>query len=284
MANEHLNFDCKPSGEAAKILCRTTGVAKTNIDFVKLLVLGILAGSYIGFGCAISTLVVCDLAKFAGYGFARFMAGATFSFGLILVVVAGAELFTGNHLMLMTVYDKKAEIKKVLWKWVIVYLANFIGAVMLAYIMYKAENWKVENFSTGLQALKIAHTKAGLTFGVAFFRGVLCNWLVCLGVYMATCSRSVIDKIFACFFPIMVFIALGFEHSIANMYYIPLGMLLRNSADLVTAATVAGIDVTNITWINFIKNLIPVSLGNIVGGGLFVGTAYWIAHLRTDKE
>ncbi|MFC1566750.1 formate/nitrite transporter family protein [bacterium] len=275
MFNE--SIESKPPAVIADTLARKVSVKKANMSLLHLMILGIFAGVYIGFGAGIATLVSSDLSKFVGVGLAKVITGSVFSVGLMLVVIAGAELFTGNNLMFMAALDKKATYKQVLHKWGIVYLANFIGSVLLAYFMYKTELWKGKNFLTGVQALKIANAKVNLTFGSAFFRAVLCNWLVCLAVWMSISSRNVIGKIFAIYFPIMTFVALGFEHCIANMYFIPYGIFLKCTG----AAAASGLNLANLTWGGFIvNNLIPVTLGNVIGGVVPVAFLYWLVYVK----
>ncbi|MFH1613287.1 MAG: formate/nitrite transporter family protein [bacterium] len=276
-----VNVDCRTGAIVAETLTRTVGIQKAMMIDAKIIILGILAGAYIGFGGCISTLGGHDVAKYLGLGLARFITGALFSVGLMLVVICGAELFTGNTLMLMSVADKKLRFEKMLYKWMIVYIANFIGAMLLAALYYKTNLWKMGDMAVGLSAVKIANTKVGLTFTECLTRGILCNWLVCLAIWMALASRQVIGKIFAIFFPIMTFAALGFEHSIANMYFIPLGIFLKGSA-LVTD----GLDLVKLTWKGFfVNNLIPVTIGNIIGGAIFVGLFYWTTYVKdTEKK
>ncbi|MBN1150987.1 formate/nitrite transporter family protein [candidate division WOR-3 bacterium] len=277
---EVINVGCKTPANVAETLSRTTCVQKTAASNWKLIILGIFAGVYIGFGASIATLVASDSAKFFGVGMGKFFTGAVFSVGLMLVVIAGAELFTGNNLMLMSALDKKVSIFKVLFKWLVVYLANFIGSVLLAYLIYLSGLWKGGEFLTGITAIKIASAKVSLPWVEAFVRGILCNILVCLAVWMALAATNVIGKIFAIFFPIMTFVAMGFEHSIANMYFIPLGLFLKGTA----AAGASGLDLSTLTWASFfIKNLIPVTLGNIVGGAGFVGALYWMVYVKDNK-
>jgi formate/nitrite transporter len=248
---------------------------------LKKLILGFLAGVYIAFGGCLATLICHDLAKYVGLGFAKFITGGVFSVGLMLVVIAGAELFTGNNLMLMSVLDKKAPLRKMLYKWGLVYVANFAGAVFLAFLYFHTNLWKTGNMAVGIKALGIANAKVNLAFGEAFARGILCNWLVCLAVWMAIASREVSGKIFAIFFPIMAFVALGFEHCVANMYFVPLGMMLKKTG----IALNAGLDLTNLTWANFFsKNLLPVTLGNLIGGAFFVGFLYWMVYVKPNKN
>lgn len=272
-----VNVDCRTPATIAANLSKSICVKKVNESILKLIILGILAGVYIGFGGCLATLIGHDAAKYLGLGLARFISGAVFSVGLMLVVIAGAELFTGNNLMLMSVLDKRASLWKMIYKWVIVFLANFIGSVFLAYLYYKTDLWKMGDMAVGLNALKIANMKVGLTFMEAFTRGILCNWLVCLAVWMAFASREVVGKIFAIFFPIMTFVALGFEHSIANMYFVPFGIFLKGSNLFIDPA----LNLSGLTWnAFFINNLVPVTIGNIIGGAIFVGLLYWMVYVR----
>ncbi|MFH1678917.1 MAG: formate/nitrite transporter family protein [Candidatus Omnitrophota bacterium] len=275
------NVDCHSPSTIAGCLSRSICVKKVNTSIFRKMILGILAGVYIGFGAALATLVGHDLAQYVGLGLTNFITGAVFSVGLMLVVIAGAELFTGNNLMLMSVLDKKATLRKMLGKWFVVYVANFIGAIFLVYLYYNTNLWKTGNSAVGLAALKIANAKVNLTFAEAFTRGILCNWLVCLAVWMAIASRDVTGKIFAIFFPIMAFVALGFEHSVANMYFIPMGILLKGAG----IAAAGGINLVTLTWSNFfIKNLLPVTIGNVIGGAFFVGCLYWLVYIKPEKS
>ncbi len=283
-----MEFDCKSPATVAQDLTETICVAKTQASALKLLILGILAGVYIGFGCELSTLVGHDAAKFVGVGLASFIKGAAFSVGLMLVVIAGAELFTGNNLIVLSVLDRKAPLRGLLYNWSLVYFANFLGSLLLAYIVLGSGLMAGKNVVVGASALTIAANKASLAFGPAFFRGILCNWLVCLAVWMALASRNVIGKIFACFFPIMAFVASGFEHSIANMYFIPMGLLLKKVPEVVNAALAGGLSsgaLDNLNLYGFlVRNEIPVTLGNIVGGAFLVATLYWAAYQRKSSR
>jgi len=275
-----VSVDCRTPATIADSLSRSICVQKINASILKKIILGILAGVYIGFGASLATLIGYDLAKYVGLGLAKLITGSVFSVGLMLVVIAGAELFTGNNLMLMSVLDKKASFRKMLFKWGIVYVANFVGAILIAYLYYKTNLWKTGNMGVGLAAVKIANAKVNLTFVEALTRGILCNWLVCLAVWMAIASREVAGKIFAIFFPIMAFVALGFEHSIANMYFIPMGMFLKGAG-----ITVAALDLTNLTWSNFVaRNLFPVTIGNVIGGAFFVGFLYWRVYVKPERS
>ncbi|RLE06560.1 formate/nitrite transporter family protein [Candidatus Aerophobetes bacterium] len=276
--------DAKTPAMVAKSLSEEIGVKKATGSWWRIFILGMLAGAFIGFGAELSTMVTCDLAKYTGVGFAKFMAGSVFSVGLILVVIAGAELFTGNNLMIMSSLSKKISWGRLLGRWGWVYLANFVGSMVLVWVMYGSGLWKVGNFAVGAKALSIANAKVNLSWVEAFCRGIGCNWLVCLAVWMALSSRNVIGKIFAIYFPIMAFVASGFEHSIANMYFIPLGIYLKGQSAVVTAANLTG-KLNNLTWRGFwISNEIPVTLGNIVGGAFFVGFIYWLTYYYRSKK
>lgn len=259
--------------------CCNAGCAKAKLSIGKMLVLGILAGAYIGFGANLAVLIGHDVPKYLGNGLGQVIFGAVFSVGLMLVVIGGAELFTGNNLFLMvSALDGKISWGDLLRNWTVVWIANFIGSLLLVVLIYNGGTWAMFKFGVGAKALAIANGKLSLTWSQAFFRAILCNWLVCLAVWLALGSKDVIGKIFAIFFPIMAFVASGFEHSVANMFFIPLGILMAQIPDVVTAAQIA--DVSKITWPMFINaNLIPVTLGNIVGGGIFVGAFYWYAYL-----
>jgi formate/nitrite transporter len=274
-----INIGCKTPANVANTLSQTLCVSKTNATVWKLLILGILAGVYIGFGAALATLVSSDAAKYLGLGLGKMMTGAVFSVGLMLVVIAGAELFTGNNLMLMSALDGRVPFSRVVWKWIVVYVANFLGSVLLAWILFNSGLWKGGNFATGVQAIKIANAKVSLSWSESFFRGIACNWLVCLAVWMALASQSIIGRIWAIFFPIMTFVALGFEHCIANMYFIPMGIMLKGTE----AASVLGKDLSNLNWGGFFNNIIPVTAGNIVGGAIFVGLLYWLVYVKPAK-
>lgn len=249
------------------------GVAKARLPLLSMVMLGILAGAYIGLGALYFTLVKSE----SGFGFAtgQVLGGVSFSLGLLLVVVAGAELFTGNNLLAMAWADKKITTAELLNNWVVVCAANFIGATGLAVLVFLSGHTELNQGAIAEQYLKIAEAKCSLPFWTAFFRGVLCNVLVCMAVWMALAGRSVIDKAVAIVFPISAFVAAGFEHSIANMYFIPLAMLIKALGD--TGATTVA---ESVTWLGFIGNLIPVILGNLVGGSVLVGFVYHIIYLR----
>jgi formate transporter len=265
----------------AETVAQTVGVAKATSPWLTVFVLGILGGAYVGFGGFLSTTVTFDMAAKFGTGFTKLMGGAVFSVGLMLVVIAGAELFTGNTLMVSSVMSREISFGMMVKRWALVFNANFIGALLVSLIFFYSGLWKTADGALGVAAVKVAYTKVHLTFTEALWRGIGCNWLVCLAVWMALAARQTIGKIFAIFFPVMCFVALGFEHCIANMYFIPTGILFVHWASIPVST---GIDISALNWVNlFWKNLLPVTLGNIIGGVVFVGMSYWGAYIRPSK-
>ncbi|MFH1829188.1 MAG: formate/nitrite transporter family protein [Pseudomonadota bacterium] len=251
---------------------------KVDLAWLPMFFLGILAGAYIAFGAELATLVSTGISDKVGFGLTKFMAGGVFSVGLMLVVIGGAELFTGNNLIFTGVLVGEVSFAKMLRNWIIVYIGNLAGSLLMVWIM---SNSGLVNGEVGITALKIATIKVNLPFGEAFFRAIGCNWLVCLAVWLAFAAKDVVGKIFAIFFPIMAFVASGFEHCIANMYFIPAGMVLKANEAVVTASGLAADQIANLTYKGFfITNLVPVTLGNIVGGALFVGGIYTLAYLK----
>jgi formate transporter len=214
------------------------------------------------------------------------MAGAIFGTGLMLVVVAGGELFTGNAMMIAGVLDKKISVGPMLKNWFFVYLGNLVGSLLIAYMMTQSGLFSSGAHGLGGITIKIAAYKVGLSFMQAFYLGIMCNWLVCLAVWMATGAKDIVGKLMAIFFPIWLFITSGFEHSVANMYYISAGIMAKGTRDWVDAAMALGVTpekLANLNWGSFFaKNLLPVTLGNIVGGGIFVGVVYWYVYIKKE--
>lgn len=278
MMRRKADYDlCLKPANVAKSLSESICVEKVHSSTVNLLILGFFAGAFIAFGGELSTMVSVGTAN-VSIGISRFLAGSVFSVGLMLVVIAGAELFTGNNLVIISALDRRIRGTEVLRNWVIVYAANFFGALFVAVLMYSSGLWKTGGNEWGVTAATIAVSKVNLSFAEAFFRGIGCNWLVCLAVWMAIASRDVVGKIFAIYFPIMAFVASGFEHVIANMYFIPMGLFLKGTG------VSALVNMENLTWGSMVlKNFIPVTLGNIIGGAFFVGVLYWVAYLRTGE-
>ncbi|MDF1787644.1 MAG: formate/nitrite transporter family protein [Verrucomicrobiales bacterium] len=252
---------------------RSVGVTKARLPLLSLIALGVLAGGFIGLGANFYNVVTSDPSL--GYATARLLGGLVFSLGLILVVVAGAELFTGNNLMVMAWVSREITLSQMLRNLGVVYLANFIGAAGLATLVVLSGQWQGNSGSDGNRALVIAEAKVSLPFMEAFFRGVLCNILVCLAVWLAMAARHVSGKILAIIFPISAFVAAGFEHCVANMYFIPLGLLLDAWTPLQTSGT--------LSWQGLIHNLVPVTLGNLVGGAGMVGLVYYVIYVRGER-
>jgi len=277
-----MEFECRTPATIADTLTRTVCRQKTMESILRLAILGFFAGVYIGFGAQLAIMVTHDLAAFVGVGISKLIGGAVFSVGLMLVVVAGAELFTGNNLIVLSVLDRQVTVRKLLRNWTIVYSANLVGSLLLVLLMYWSGLWKTDGGLVGAKALSIANAKVNLTFLQAFARGILCNWLVCLAVWMAVSARAVVGKVFAIFFPIMAFVASGFEHSVANMFFIPMGLALKGEVAVVTAAGLTE-KLSHLTVGGMVMNLIPVTLGNIVGGAFFVATLYWVVYVRKER-
>jgi formate/nitrite transporter len=255
------------------------GFAKANRAKFAQFILAIFAGAFIAFASEGSNMAAFNLfANPDTYGLGKVLAGAVFGTGLMLVVVAGGELFTGNTLIIVGVLDKKVRISQLLSSWLVVYIGNFVGSIFIAYMMNRSMLFNSGNFVLGGQTIKIAAYKTNLSFESAFFLGIMCNWLVCLAVWVSYAAKDVMGKLFACFFIIGLFITSGFEHSVANMYYIPAGILAKSNAAWVEASHVAQAQLDNLNWLSFVvKNLLPVTLGNIVGGSGMVGLLYWVS-------
>ena len=258
------------------------GVTKGTRDILSTILLGILAGVFIGLGAMFCTVVTTDSGL--GFGLTKLLGGLAFCLGLILVVMAGAELFTGNCLIVMSWMSGRTSFARLLRNWGLVYFANLLGALSLAGLMFYTYQWTLNNYGVGANALLIANAKVNLSFGSALARGILCNALVCLAIWLCYSARTVTGKILSILFPITAFVAAGFEHSIANMYFIPMGILLAKQPAVLEAAKVTANSVANLTWAGFIGNLVPVTIGNIIGGGILVGAVYWLAYLFRERR
>jgi len=250
---------------------QTVGVAKARLPLPAMVMLGMLAGAFIGLGAMGFALVTSD--PTLGFAASRLLGGLVFSLGLLLVVVAGAELFTGNNLLMMAWADGRISGGELLRNWAIVCAANFVGAAGLALLVWLSRHGQMNGGLVAAKVLEIAAAKCTLPPVEAFFKGVLCNVLVCMAVWMAMAGRSVVDKAVAIVPPVTMFVAAGFEHSIANMYYVPLALLYR-----VDGLTSAHADAVG--WAGLAANLGPVIAGNLVGGSLFVGLAYHLIYRR----
>ena len=268
---EILGFDAfSPQEIAARV--ETVGVAKARLPLLSTAMLGVLAGAFIGLGALYFVLVISD--RNLGFAAARVLGGVCFSLGLLLVVVAGAELFTGNNLLAMAWADGRITTREVLRNWVLVCAANFVGAAGLALIVFLSGHASMNGGAVGRAYLEVVAAKSSLPFWKAFWLGVLCNVLVCMAVWMSFAGRSVVDKLVAVIFPISAFVAAGFEHSIANMYLIPLAMMLKASG----AALPPGGDAIGL--LGLARNLVPVIAGNLVGGSVLVALVYHVVYRR----
>jgi formate/nitrite transporter len=263
-------------------LVETRGVAKANAPAFTTFVLSVVAGAFIALGAVLSTTVVAGSAL--GYGPTRWLAGVAFSLGLILVVVAGAELFTGNNLIVMSVVAGHIPLARLLRNWAIVYVGNALGALSVVVIVTVAEWWRLGDGAVGVTALSTAAAKTDLSFTAIFGRGILANALVCLAVWLATGGRTVLDKIAAIVFPVSAFVAAGFEHSIANMYFIPMGFVLREKEEIVAAAHLPSRELASLDLAGLTMNLAASTLGNVVGGSVLVGLVYWFVYLGPGQR
>ncbi len=274
------------------------GVRKAEMPFLRMFMLSILAGAFIALGAIFATTIgaggmaittpdgAAAYNTVLPFGVTRLLMGVVFCLGLILVVVGGAELFTGNNLIVMAWANGKVTGKALIRNWIIVYLGNFVGSLGTVILMFFTKQYTFGANSIGITALKIGVAKVDLTFVQAVALGILCNALVCLAVWLTYSARSTIDKIFAIVFPITAFVAAGFEHSVANMYFIPYALFIKNFDPEFIATVgdkVAKLDI--LTWQAFlVNNLIPVTIGNIIGGAVLVAAIYWAIFLRPENS
>lgn len=265
--------DYAPAQIAQRI--EAVGVKKVAMALTPMFALSVLAGAFIAFGAMFFIVVMTQ--NGLGYGPARLLGGVVFSLGLILVLVGGAELFTGNSLIVMGWANGKVTSRALMRNWAVVYVGNFVGALGMAMLAALAGYADMASGAVGALAVSIARAKVELPFLEAFVRGILCNILVCLAVWLCFSAHSVSSKILAIVFPISAFVALGFEHSIANMFFVPFGVLAALHAHLNLAAL-------GLSLGGFVHNLAAVTLGNIVGGGGFVALAYYVIYLRTPGK
>lgn len=270
------------------------GVRKAEMPFLKMFMLAVLAGAFISLGAIFSTTVSAGSMTFMAqsgglaysgslpFGVTRLLAGLVFCLGLILVVVGGAELFTGNNLIVMAWASGKVTTRAVLRNWVVVYAGNFVGAIGTVVLMFFTKQYTFGGNSVGIAALRIGAAKSDLDFLQAVALGILCNGLVCLAVWLTFSARSTLDKIAAIIFPITAFVAAGFEHSIANMYFIPYALAIKMFDPAFTSTVAASIpNLDRLTWQAFwFSNLLPVTIGNIIGGVFLVAVVYWAVYLR----
>lgn len=284
MSEENHTKDALLPAEMARV-AENIGVNKVSQDIVKTFALAILAGAFIAFGAIFSSLVVTG--STLPFGITKLMGGLAFSLGLILVVVGGAELFTGNNLITMAWAGRKVSFAKMMQNWLVVYLGNMLGAFSIVILILLSGHPMMGDGLVGSKILEIAQSKCQLGFTQAVVLGILCNILVCLAIWLCYSARTTQGKILAIIFPITAFVAAGFEHSVANMYFIPAGLLLKATAqpefwELIQSGPGLFPD---LNWTGFIiYNLLPVSIGNIIGGAGFVGLAYWFIYLRKNSS
>ena len=270
-----------------EIMQNLTDISETKAksSVADLFLLSVLAGAYIGFAAHLATVIATGSTDWIGVK--RFLIGAVFSVGLMLVIIPGSELWTGNNLMVAGLYSKRIGFVDIIRNWMIVYFGNFAGSVLIAFIIAKSSGLLDGAF--GATALKISSAKInseiyGISHNLAyFFRGIGCNWLVCLAVLIAISAQDISGKILGIFFPIMAFVASGFEHSIANMYFLTSGIFAKSFPNAVNLSGLSSDLISNINWFEmWANNLISVTLGNFVGGAIFTGTLYWWIYMRKD--
>ena len=276
-------LDALPPAQVAR-KAETVGLTKAGMATFDVFVLSVLAGAFIALGAIFATTVAAGGAELP-YGVVRLLAGLTFTLGLILVIVAGAELFTGNNLIVMAWASRRVATVALLGNWVVVWIGNFVGAVATALIVYVSEQYTFGGGAVGQTALGIAATKTSLGFVQAIALGILCNALVCLAVWLTYGAHTTTDKILAIIPPIAAFVAAGFEHSVANMYFISIGLLVKSDDEYVASLDPeTAPDLSDLTWGSFfVDNLLPVTIGNVIGGALMVGAVYWLVYLRPKR-
>jgi formate transporter len=268
-----------PAAMAAR--AEEVGVNKAATDTLTLLALSVLAGAFIAFGAILATTVSAGGAGLP-YGVMRLLAGLVFSVGLILVIVGGAELFTGNNMIVMAWANGKVSTGALLFNWMVAFTGNFAGAILTAGLMFYTTQYTFGGGSVGLAALSTAESKAALDFVPALALGIMCNVLVCLAVWMCYGARTTVDRVVTIIPPITAFVAAGFEHSIANIYFIPMGLFIKAGAPDAFWSSIGktAADFPALTWDGFIGNLVPVTIGNIIGGSVMVAAVYWFIYLR----
>lgn len=274
--------DYTPTNAPAQVtelmLAGMTG--KSKLPVVKMFLLGILAGAFIAFGAEASSLAAHNVTQ---VGIQRLIMGCVFPVGLIMVVLLGTELFTGNCMMIAAVADKRVKLAMLLRNWVVVYLGNLVGAALIVLLVSATGQLGYSSNGLAVLTIKIAAAKTGLSFGAAFAGGILCNVLVCVAVLLAMASKSIIGKIMGIWFPIMAFVLSGFEHSVANMYYIPAGIFASMNPAYAAAAQEAGVNMANLNALGFLGNIVPVTLGNIVGGAA-IALVMWFCFRRNKEQ
>lgn len=264
-----------PAEVAAKV--KTLGVNKANMPFLPMFVLSLMGGAFISFGAMYYTVVMTD--PLDAYGLSKMLAGMAFSLGFILVVIAGGELFTGNNLIVMAWANGQVSLAKLLRNWGLVYIGNAIGALVTVYLVYLSGYLDGAHYEVGATALKTGLAKISHSTTELFFRGLFCNALVCLASWMVYAARTVTDKVMIIIFPISAFVAMGFEHCIANMFMIPLALVAAADPAIVSASSLSSEAIQSLNVSSMMNNIIPVTLGNIIGGAVMVAMAYYIVYL-----
>jgi formate/nitrite transporter len=258
-----------------------SGIKRANTDPVTVLILSVLAGAFISFGAIFATTVTAGEAL--PYGVARLLTGLVFSAGLLMVIIAGAELFTGNNIIVMAWASGKVKTRALLLNWILSFAGNFVGAILTAALMFYTTQFTFGDGAVGLVALNTANAKVSLAFIPALTLGIMCNALVCLAVWMCFSARTNVDRVVTAVPPIAAFAAAGFEHCIANIYFIPMGLFIKAGAphSFWSAIGKSASDFPELTWSNFfVGNLLPVTIGNIIGGSIMIAAVYWFVYLR----
>lgn len=265
-----------------EILIQTSasGVKKAKNPAAKQLLLGFLAGAFVAFAASSSNVGAFGLlSKVETYGLGKLVAGVIFPVGLMFIILAGAELFTGNILLVVAKFDKKISLAEMLKNWFFVYVGNFLGSLLIVLFVILSGQLNSGAGLLGGVTIKIAYGKVSLGFVQAIILGIMCNWIVCLAVWLCTAAKDVSGKILAAFFPILMFVVAGFEHSVANMYYIPAGIAAKAYPKFVAASKISTELLENLNWFTFFSNnLVPVTIGNILGGAIFVGAIYFFLY------
>jgi formate/nitrite transporter len=268
---------------AMAVRAEQSGIKRAGTDPIVIFVLSILAGAFISFGAVFATTVTAGAGL--SYGVGRLLTGLVFSAGLVMVIIAGAELFTGNNLIVMAWASGKVKTRALLLNWVLSFTGNFVGAIATATLVFYSTQYTFGDGAVGLVALNTASAKTSLDFIPALILGILCNALVCLAVWMLFSARTNIDRIVTAIPPVAIFAGAGFEHCIANIYFIPMGLFIKTGApdSFWKAIGKTAADFPGLTWSNFFANLLPVTIGNIIGGSLLVAAVYWFVYLRNTQ-
>lgn len=277
-----MESDLRPDQILAKASNIYEKKARQNIK--KTLILSFIAGIFIALGAVASTLASFNLlADASKIGLGKLIQGLTFTPGLIFVLLAGGELFTGNNLMDIAFFDKKISMGDLLKSWCIVYFGNFIGSIFVAFLIYKSGQWQLADNELGARVILISYQKINFSFMQGIILGIFCNFLVCLGVWMSLGAKDYVGKVASAVFPVVAFVVSGFEHSVANMYYIPAGIFAKNIPAFVEKTGLSLDELSGLNFLNMVtKNLIPVTLGNIIGGAILVGLLYFLAY-KTEE-